>query len=159
MKSLLQKITSLALPVFILACNTNPGGTATSATDNKEDGEMKVMIPTQACYSGTIGKDTIFLKTEKFPNVVTGILEYKFIEKDNSKGGLDGVMRGDTLIAEYSFTSEGARSIRQVAFLLQGDVAIEGHGELEEKEGKMVFKNTHSLKFDNTVPLRKTTCY
>ncbi|MBW7839690.1 MAG: hypothetical protein H3C36_08655 [Chitinophagaceae bacterium] len=159
MKSLIQRIISLAIPVFIAACNTNPTETATPGTDDKDDGEMKVMIPAQACYTGIIGKDTIFLKTEKFPNVVTGILEYKFFEKDNSKGDLDGVMRGDTLIAEYSFSSEGVRSIRQVAFLLQGDVAIEGYGELEEKEGKMIFKNTHSLKFDKAVPLRKTTCY
>jgi len=116
------------------------------------------MIPTQTCYIGSIGKDTIVLKTERFPNVVTGILEYKFYEKDQSKGEFDGKMNGDTLIAEYTFSSEGTKSVRQVAFLLQGELALEGFGEMEERNGKMVFKDINEIKFDGTLKLYKTEC-
>lgn len=159
MKSVNQKILPFFLLLLAFACNNEPKQTPTSGTDTTKADEMKIMIPAQSCYVGSTGKDSIFLKTERFPNVVTGKLEYRFYEKDQSAGELDGKLFGDTLIADYTFVSEGIKSVRQVIFLLQNDLAIEGYGEMEEKDGKMVFKNIKEIRFDSSFNLRKTVCY
>jgi len=149
----------LFLSLVTFACNKQSKDTSTSESDSDTPGEMKVMIPAQTCYMGTIGRDSIFLKTERFPNVVTGTLEYKNYEKDRSSGTIDGKMKGDTLLADYTFTSEGIESVAQVVFLLQGNTAIEGYGDKEEKDGKMVFKSLDKISFDKSVILNKTECH
>ena len=118
----------------------------------------RAMIPHSNCYIGVIGRDSIFLKIEQFPNVVSGTLEYKFYEKDNNSGEINGKMNGDTLVADYTFSSEGIKSIRQVAFVIKEDLVIEGYGEMEDKNGKMVFKNLQKLNFNTNTNLKKSTC-
>lgn len=145
---------------LILSCNNTsekPLETSTSE-DTSKPVENKVMIPTSACYFSTTSKDTVQLKVEVFPNVVTGKLMYKFYQKDGNNGNFDGIMKGDTLIADYTFMSEGKSSVRQVAFLIKDTIAVEGYGAMEEKEGKMVFKNTKDLTFGKGVSLKKIEC-
>ena len=120
--------------------------------------ENKVMVPISGCYSFIKRKDTVLLKMDQFPNVVTGILSYHFHEKDNNNGDIDGKLHGDTLIADYKFMSEGKPSVRQVAFLLQDSSATEGYGPQEEKEGKMVFKNLKEIDFKKGIKLKKIQC-
>lgn len=151
------KALFLFLSLLTFSCNNQSQDSSTSNSDTTD--EIMVMIPAQTCYVGSVGRDSVFLKTELFPNVVTGTLEYKNYEKDRSSGVIDGIMNGDTLVADYTFTSEGIQSVAQVIFLLQGDTAIEGYGEKEEKDGKMVFKDLGKISFDQSVILNKTACY
>lgn len=151
------KTLLFALPVVLFSCNDQPAPTPETTVDTTS--KMEIMVPAQTCYLGTIAKDSVFLKTEKFPNVVIGTLEYKNFEKDSSKGELEGKMNGDTLIAHYKFSSEGTTSVSQVAFLIKGDIVVEGFGEMEEKDGAMVFKNLSDIKFDTTLILNKINCH
>ncbi len=95
---------------------------------------------------------------EVFPNVATGRLSYKFHEKDNNTGDLEGQLHGDTLLADYKFMSEGIQSTRQVIFLIKDNTAIEGYGNLEERSGKMVFKNQEEIIFGKGLILKKVPC-
>lgn len=151
-----SKALLFSLSLLAFACNNRSEDSSASDSDTTE---VKVMIPAQTCYVGSIGRDSIFLKVERFPHVVTGTLEYKNYEKDRSSGGIDGKMKGDTLLADYMFTSEGTQSVAQVVFLLQGDTAIEGYGDKEEKDGKMVFKDPGKITFEKSVVLNKTECH
>ena len=145
-----------------VSCNntTEPEKTAEAATtpDTASPAENKVVASVSGCYSFIKHKDTVLLKMDKFPNVVTGILSYRFHEKDSNNGDIDGKLHGDTLIADYKFMSEGKPSIRQVAFLLQDSSATEGYGPQEEKEGKMVFKNLKEIDFEKGIKLKKIQC-
>ncbi|MNE98222.1 hypothetical protein D3C80_1967130 [compost metagenome] len=68
-------------------------------------------------------------------------------------------MKGDTIIAEYTFDSEGMRSVREVVFVKRADGNIyEGTGEVMEKGGKMVFKDRSTLKFSPAMVFTKTDC-
>ena len=147
-------------PITIASCNDEPKKSTevTTIADTSKPVENKIMIPASSCYSSITGKDTVFLKTEIFPNVVTGILSYKFHEKDSNKGEIDGKLSGDTLIADYRFMSEGKQSTRQVIFLIKDSVATEGYGNMEEKNGKMVFKNVKDIAFDRGLQLKKISC-
>jgi len=145
--------------ISLAACNTNKENDAGNASGSASDTTTKrVQIPNMKCYANMNGRDTIFLKLEKFPNVVTGILKYKLYEKDANHGELDGKLYGDTLIADYKFESEGKESIRQVAFLIKGNIIKEGYGDMEEKRGKMVFKNTGHINFNNGLQLNEIAC-
>ena len=134
--------------LILSACNNNaeqPSAT-TEAKDTSKQEEVKIQVPNTVCYLNVTGKDSIFLKTEILPNVVTGTLKYKFFEKDNNNGEIDGTLHGDTLIADYKFMSEGVQSIRKVMFLITGNTATEIYESGELKDGKPVYKKSTELQ-------------
>lgn len=144
----------------LLACN-NSGkvqGTDSSKAPNSDSTTMHIQIPKQGCYVNVAGRDSVRLKIEIFPSVVIGTLHYNHYEKDKNAGEFEGVFRGDTLVADYSFMSEGVRSIRQVVFLVKDSAATEGYGDMEERDGKMVFKNIGTIDFAKGMRLQQVSC-
>lgn len=153
MKKSLLLFSSIA--ALLISCGTSNNSEPTAI----DSGEVaKVMIPQSSCFASFSGKDTILLKLEVFPNVVTGVLKYQIWEKDKNEGTIDGKLEGNQVIAEYSFSSEGKTSIREVAFLIDGDTVTEGFGEMTENNGKMVFKNRASIDFTKGIRLTKIDC-
>lgn len=149
----------LVATILIISCNESQTKTEiTAPADTSTLVENKIMIPSSTCYSSITGKDTFKLKVEVFPNVVTGKLSYRFFDKDSNSGEFDGQLHGDTLLADYKFMSEGKLSTRQVIFLIKDSVATEGYGDMEEKEGKMVFKNTKGITFGKGLILKMVEC-
>jgi hypothetical protein len=145
--------------VAVAACNEPQQSTTKNGlSDTSKAVENKIMIPSSSCYSTTTGKDSVFLKVEVFPNVVTGKLSYQFYQKDSNKGEFEGHLHGDTLLADYTFISEGKRSTRQVVFLIKDNIAVEGYGNMEEKNGKMIFKNQQEIVFGKGLRLEKVPC-
>jgi hypothetical protein len=67
-------------------------------------------------------------------------------------------MYGDTLIADYKFMAEGIESTRQIAFLIKDNMAVEGYADVEDKDGKTIFKNRADLKFEQGISLKKVEC-
>ncbi len=122
--------------------------TAMENADKKEAG---------SCYLAITGMDSILMHIVIENTAVAGHLHYRFSEKDKSGGNLFGIMRGDTLVADYKFIAEGMESEREVAFLKRGEEFIEGYGEVEEKDGRVVFRNLSSLKFEGK-PMQLTDC-
>ncbi|MHA4894509.1 hypothetical protein ACXZ1K_07130 [Pedobacter sp. PWIIR3] len=110
------------------------------------------------CYAYIKNRDTAYLNLQIAGEEVTGDLSYKLFEKDSNKGKIAGELKGDTIIAEYTFDSEGMRSVREIVFLHKGGQLIEGFGDVEQKGVKTVFKNRAALKFDNGLVFEKTDC-
>lgn len=111
------------------------------------------------CYMYIKNRDTASLKINIEGEELTGDLDYRLFEKDSNKGKIAGEMKGDTIIAEYTFDSEGMRSVREVVFVKKDDGNIyEGTGEVMEKGGKMVFKDRSALKFNPTMVFTKADC-
>ena len=122
--------------------------------------EVTEIPVSEECYLGIMKKDTVSLKLEiKGDQVISGNMSTKYYQKDKNEGTLYGEMKGDTLYADYTFTSEGILSVRQVAFLKKGDTFVEGFGEVVgDKKGKVNFKDKKALKFDNSTVLKKVDC-
>jgi hypothetical protein len=114
---------------------------------------------TFGCYTYTIKKDSAFLRINITDNVVSGDLEYNNFEKDSNKGTIKGKMLGDTLLADYTFLSEGVTSIREIAMIRKGADFVEGFGEAEETNGKMSFINRSKLNFKKGMVFKKTNCH
>lgn len=89
---------------------------------------------------------------------VNGKLSYNLVGKDKNEGTLIGNMKGDTLIADYTFTSEGVSSVREVAFLQKDGAFIEGFGDIASANDKVTFKDKSKLTFDAKNTLTKVEC-
>ena len=139
-----MKIIAICLIVVITSttsCNTKtPKADVISLTSTTKH---------SACYAYEKNNDRVYLHLEDSAGLITGNLSYNFYEKDSNKGFINGEMKGDTLLADYTFMSEGIESVRQVAFLKKGNNMVEGYAAAEEKNGKTVFKKLDSLKFGN----------
>jgi len=99
--------------------------------------------------------DTISLAIHIEGEKVHGDLLYAWKEKDRNSGHIEGVLKGDVLLADYTFSSEGQESVRQVVFKLSKDRALEGYGMMEEKAGKMSFVDPQKVTYDEKFPLEK----
>jgi len=153
----MKKYLFIALGFFGLfqACQNNE--TANNADSLALD--TNVLASTkQFCYTYIKDRDTANLTFMSSGNITTGELTYRLFEKDRNKGIIKGEMRGDTLVADYTFNSEGIESVRQVAFLKKGDQLLEGYGDVEQKDHKTVFKNISSLSFGRSIIFNKTDC-
>jgi len=143
------------LSVMVIGCkkkdDTRPIETAAP--------EAAAMAPVKTCYLYAKGKDTISLSLSMNANNANGLLDYKLWEKDENTGTISGTFIGDTLYADYAFQSEGTTSVREVVFVKSADKLTEGHGEMEEKDGKTVFKDPKKITFDNPeLSLQKIDC-
>lgn len=120
---------------------------------------QKVAEPAiEQCYVWNQGKDSILANLTIDGGKVSGNLAYRFFEKDKSSGPVSGTLKGDTLFLDYTFESEGTRSVREVVFLKTRNNLTEGYADMEERNGKMVFRNKSLLKFDPKTELLLTPC-
>ncbi|MBC7923899.1 MAG: hypothetical protein H7Z75_22725 [Ferruginibacter sp.] len=114
--------------------------------------------PATSCYRYLSGKDSVTLRITTTGNAVKGELRYTFFEKDKNTGTLEGQVKGDTIFADYTFLSEGTESVREVAFLREGNDLVEGYGAAKEVNNKMVFENRSALNFKNNTLYKKVDC-
>lgn len=135
-------------------------------TDGKEITYSKTLVPGKLirafeafdCYTFATKKDTAFMHINVTDDIVSGDLEYQFFEKDSNKGTIKGKMIGDTLIADYTFLSEGTTSIREVVMIKKDNDFIEGFGDVQELDKKVSFLNRAKLSFKNGLTFKKTNC-
>ncbi len=160
---------------FLLACNNSSqtgssGDSAASSaasTPSSNGGESDTNGsggPTGSsadsvtrCYMYAANKDTIRMKLIQTGQNITGELNYSLSEKDANTGTINGMLRGDTLIADYSYKSEGKVSMRQEVMLRQGDGFTIGSGATRSEDGKQVFSDLGKLNFGK-LKLALTNC-
>lgn len=114
--------------------------------------------PGAGCFLRVQNGDSLFLQIRREGDRVTGKLHYKNFEKDSNNGTILGQMLGDTLLADYKFNSEGIESMRQAVFLFDGANFSEGHGDMQEREGKTVFIDRGKLDFGGAEKLKPMVC-
>lgn len=143
--------TAFALSLFALAaCHEQ----STQTTQ-----EPAAPTPTSPqCYAYRTATDTVRLTLQTTQPTVTGQLAYRYSEKDRNQGTIRGTMHGDTLLADYTFGSEGTTSVRQVAFLRRDISFVEGFGPVAERQGRMVFTQPRALHFDAKYTLLPVAC-
>jgi hypothetical protein len=127
------------------------------ASQPEKTGEETSPIEVKSCYRYTKGNDTITLQTTTIGDKITGELIYDWFEKDRNSGKISGKVKGDTLITDYTFMSEGLASVREEVFLKKGNDLLIGYGDAEEKGNKWVFTNYGQLKFD-AIQLKNIPC-
>lgn len=153
------KTVSLGLVLWSLSCKEMPKDKVESNAANSKEKSYEIHHNSEQCFLYAKNKDSIKLKMNRNKDVVRGQLEYSFYEKDGSFGKFDGIMKGDTLYADYDFEAEGIQSKREVIFLKNGPTLIEGNGDLEmEGHHTIVFKKDAQISFDRNFPLTLIDC-
>lgn len=121
--------------------------------------EAQVLEPSgDQCYASTGANKIELSYNVNSHQEVNGKLSYNIAGKDKNEGTLIGNMKGDTLIADYTFMSEGVSSVREVAFIEREGILYEGYGDVVEANGKVSFKDKKLLKFDQKNTLTKVDC-
>ena len=141
----------LYLPVICFtACNSGTeNNTVVKDTAVKQPAaENKIVLNNKRCFQNILQRDTSTI--ELFVNDTSGFgnLVYKRFEKDGNNGTFRGSLHNGIIKAEYTFTSEGTTSVREVMFRMQDNTLAEGHGEMNEVGSKMIFKDSAAVKFD-----------
>ena len=153
--------------ISFISCNDKPAGTTVNGNDttshsasvkDRSEAVSGFTGHTRICYANFRNQDTVLLSFTRNDTAINGELIYQFFQKDRNTGIINGTVKGDTIIADYKFNSEGTTSIRQVVFLKRGDELLEGFGDIEEYDGKMVFRNISSLVFDSSMVFSLTDC-
>ncbi len=155
MRTILSLIASATL---LISCNNSSEKNTDAAQDTTQKQIVVEKAPEPMCYSYISNRDTVTLSITVNDNAVNGTLQYNFFEKDKNTGTLSGEFRGDTLYGGYTFASEGTTSMREVAFIKQGDDLKEGYGEMDSKEFHTHFKDPKMIDFTKGILLKKTVC-
>lgn len=153
MKKSILSLTILA--VLFTACQTK---TPEEEADSIATAPDTTLANANTCYVYIKNMDTVSLTLSTVGNEITGKLDYNFYEKDKNSGTITGLIKGDTLLSDYTFLAEGSLSVRQVAFIKQGNNLVEGYGPAEEKDGQFKFTNVAELDFSKGIRLIETPC-
>ena len=147
-----QRLYSIVISLtFAVSCNTEE-------KKDSQAGDTKKQTSPVNCYRYVNAGDTVLLKLIHVGDAITGTLVYDYKEKDDNKGTIQGSMRGNLFVADYTFQSEGIQSVRQVAFKLEENSFIEGYGDINSADDKVRFKNLDSLKFNDSMRLVEIDC-
>jgi hypothetical protein len=152
---LLKFITGVFFLNLFLSCNS------TGKKDQPPAGlPAETIQPPQSrsCYSYITKADTILLNIVRKGDEISGTLVYSLDGKDRNTGTLHGSMKADILIANYSFMSEGIRSVRQVAFRFKDGSAVEGFKEGSPGDTAAYISDINNVNFNNPVKLSATDC-
>lgn len=147
-----MKVTTIGILtalILIVGCN--------SKSLVKEEPLDSVRVAAgQSCYLYLSNKDTVKITLTFDNQSVSGALNYNIFEKDGNVGTIRGSVVGDTILATYTFESEGVTSTREVAFLKKGNTLVEGFAPMDESGTH--FANHDELDFTGIV-LNSSNCY
>lgn len=158
--------------VLLLAACGNPSGSNHSTADTSSPASSEVHggapqttgvlagepVVLAGCYEMTMKRDTAFLSLQVQDTVVSGKLRFHWYARDGNVGTIKGVLRDSLIVADYTFESEGLTSVREVIFKIEGPVLQQAVGELEERDGKIVFRDHAQLQYMRTYPFVKIAC-
>jgi len=163
----MRHLSFYILCLFIYSCTNNESHNLLNEVNDSNAGVhagatdtiVKSTIALQdGCYEMTMKRDTASLHLTIQDTTITGKLNYRWHDKDHNTGTIKGFLKDSLIIADYTFESEGMTSVREVVFKLKGDTLIQGFGDLEEQEGKIIFTNRERLQFMNENPFLKVNC-
>lgn len=150
--------TLIILGVFI-SCKNETALPPPEITPNAPKEAELVEPAGDQCYASRLNGNIVALSFNvNSHQEVNGKLSYNITGKDKNEGTLIGNMKGDTLVADYTFSSEGVSSVREVVFLQKDGTLVEGYGDVVDANDKVSFKDKTKLKFDAKNTLTKVEC-
>ena len=150
----MKKNQFIILLGLLAACNSQPKEKETEGQAEQPSNTKQTIN----CYQYATAADTVRLTLVHVGGTITGMLLYQLKDKDMNAGSIKGTMKGDILVADYTFKSEGTVSTRQVAFKKNGNTFTEGYGESVDVNGVEKFKNIDSLDFPSSMKLQEIPC-
>jgi len=151
----IRKGVWLMAAVLMLSCQKEAKNTENLIGSRTDTTRIEASAMESGKYLYQKEGDTISLQLQVKDSKATGELVYKLKEKDANTGTIEGEIKDNIIIALYTFQSEGTTSVRQVAFKFTDKGVVEGYGAVEEKEGKVLFKDINTLNYTDEMILLK----
>ncbi len=156
-----NKFYVAALLAILFSCN-NPRDSkqldSTHVKDTSVSSKGASQTSREECYAGKTGKSIVQLALRIHGDKVEGTLNYLPEQKDKNTGSIMGRLLGDTLLADYTFMSEGIESVRQVTFLRTREGYKEGYAPMRDQNGKMIFVNISEADYSTSPLLVRVDC-
>jgi hypothetical protein len=131
----------------------------TLAIDRNQQNQIAEAENVDYCYMNVLAKDSVFFSYKIIGGKVSGKLKYKNFEKDSNSGLITGKVSGDTMKVNYKFTSEGSTSEREIYFLQDSGVLLEGIGKYaESNSSKSVYESPKAINFTKGQRLTPADC-
>ena len=143
----------LLVSLFVFGCQPKPETAKTPGAKPAIDTQTEAR---KICYELVEGRSVAVAEFTFKGDSVTGKLDYLFAEKDQSRGFVNGVVKGDILRADYTYQSEGSTSVMEVIFKVEGDKIVQGHGAMRELGSKIVYVNPDKVEFKT--PFKAKAC-
>ena len=138
----LLKALPILLSFFIVSCNNETEKTITETDTIAVTPPHSADDPAHFCYEYISSQDTVQLELVVGPDdMISGDLLYQLAGKDRNNGTLKGIIHEDTILADYTFMSEGKQSVREITFLRKDSSLTEGYAAMEDADGKLQFKS------------------
>jgi len=155
----MKKVLAITVIILVVLVSCKKAEPAPEITPDPPK-EAEVAEPAgDQCFASRLNGNIVALSFNvNSHQEVNGKLSYNLTGKDKNEGTLIGNMKGDTLIADYTFISEGVSSVREVVFLQKDGTLIEGYGDVVDANNKVTFKDKKKLKFDAKNTLTKVDC-
>lgn len=147
-----------ACAALCAACNGSSGTKEAADSTITAETAVAAAAESRTCYVSYKNQDSTYLDLHIKGDQASGKLDIIPREKDRNTGTISGLVKGDTILLDYTFQSEGMQSVRQVAYLQKDGKLIEGFAEVLEQNGKTVFRSLSELKFDGSVVLEQSAC-
>lgn len=112
----------------------------------------------QGCFAFLSGGSRAFLEVKFTGDVVQGRLTYLLEGKDSNRGTYLGKLVDNSIVAVYTFESEGMTSTREVVFRTDGQSWTEGYGPVDVGENGVVFSDPAALEFENGLDFSSVPC-
>lgn len=155
MRSILYFLSCL----LVLGCGNKTGKTVeTGDTTSAASNENNLPPVSISCYLYVSGKDSYFVRLNETAGQITGQMEFRNFEKDQSKGTVKGSRQGDTIRLWYDFESEGSRSVMEIYFKQKGEDLARALGPGDVRGDTAYFKDPNDIQFGNIQLFRKTDC-
>ena len=151
-----QIVFSIVFALLLIGCKKETKETPAKTVPIAEETIPDPNDNKTECYLYNESGSVISLELSHNENNISGNLTYALKEKDSNNGVFIGQIKNNVLIADYKFQSEGTESTRQIAFLIKDNQLFEGYGEMNKDGTK--FMDVAKLKFNYTMPLKKTDC-
>lgn len=150
-----------ALFFCIISCAEKKEETTTNTSESAipETPQTPSAPSSLTCWAYSQDDDLIGMTLEMRGQQVSGKLTYTVYDRDRSSGNIAGVMRGDTIIANYEYVTGSKKVIQEVVFLFRDNAFIEGDGPTEQRDGGTVFVDRSRLTFKNDRPLKSVPCH
>lgn len=153
----MKALSTLFFALLIFSACEGPKKDTPIEVSFSPDEEQLEAINTE-CFRYFGEKDTLLMTTHVDGTNISGTLAYSISEKDKNTGTIEGEIRDNLIIAEYTFMSEGVTSKRQVVFKNTEEGWKEGYGDMKSVDGIPVQVNIDSLDFSHDMALTPVPC-
>lgn len=100
---------------------------------------------------------TLALQAQNGPSVA-GTMHYDNFQFDDSSGVFVGNYENSILLGNYSFSSEGMNSVRQLIWKRSGNDFVEGSGDYTTVANKQIFVNPNSVTWNKDRTFVQSPC-